>query len=345
MIISIAIADKNRAYVDRMSEVLQQYDDLTISVFTNAERLENALTNNKYDILLFDPDLSDEKIFVGNVKLPVCLYSDDAVNSNLYSGILNVLKYQRISNIYKEIMKQYAEKAGYIAELGGGQRTKIIAVYSPIGGSGKTLLSLAMASKFVEYGKKTLYMNCEPLYSADHIFPYQEEGNTELVAALEGDTVFELKLRGLAKNGWGGVDYIEGFQRIVDYSDVSDEEIESILKNIRKSGTYDYVIVDLGSTIDPLTKAVLAEADQIVTVNKPGAMASAKMKLFADQAIVVENQSKLSVICNFMENNSRYDQSLNVSQIGAVHNYGNLAEESIIQAICRNKEIDMSRFL
>lgn len=133
MNISIAIVDTNREYVERLSEVLQQYHDLTLSLFTNFDSLQKALEQNRFDIVLFDPDISRERLTVSTVKLAVCFYYDHCVNLNMYANCAKVLKYQRVSNIYKDILREYADKAGGAEEFGNRMKTCLIGVYSPVG--------------------------------------------------------------------------------------------------------------------------------------------------------------------------------------------------------------------
>lgn len=343
MIISIAVADSNREYVERLAEVLQQNGELNISIFTSAEKLLSAVERERYDVVLFDPDISDTKLYFSNVKLAVCLYSDEAVNKKLYSDIDNIHKYQRISNIYKEILKKYADKAGYSADFGNSKRTRIQAVYSPIGGSGKTIISIAMASKLVEFGRSVLYISTEQLSSSSVIFPYSEEGNTALIEALNSGASFEMKLKGIAKQGIHGVSYIEGFEKIADYDDVNYQEMKDVLSSIKKTGIYDHVIVDMGSNIDHITKSVWEEADEIVVVCKAGDFAAKKINSFVNQGLVLESKNKLLKIENMADNVSGFKNDLNVPCIGTIHNYGNISEEQVIQAINFNKEIDIAK--
>jgi len=62
MNISMAIADSNREYVRRLAEVLQQYDELTIHVYTNMEKFQEAMDTNHFDVALFVPALRLWKI-------------------------------------------------------------------------------------------------------------------------------------------------------------------------------------------------------------------------------------------------------------------------------------------
>ena len=345
MIISIAVADLNREYVERLTEVLQQNGDLNISIFTSAERLMSSLEKERYDVVLFDPDLSDTKLYFSNVKLAICLYSEEAVNKNMYSDVENIHKYQRISNIYKEILKKYADKAGYSADFGNSRRTKVQAVYSPIGGAGKTIISLAIASKLVEFGKNVLYVSTEPLSSSSVVYPYSEEGNTALIETLNSGASFEMKLKGIAKQGFNGVSYIEGFERIADYADVNYQEIKDVLSNIKKTGIYDHVIVDMSSNIDQITRAVWEESDDIIVVCRDGNFASKKLSLFANQGMVLESKQKFLKIDNMADKAYVSKNDFQVPCIGAVHNYGNLVEEQVIGAINYNNEIDVSKLI
>lgn len=55
MILKIAIADTNEEYVKRILSVLEEYEDLNLSVFTDENTLEQALMSQKFDVLLLMP--------------------------------------------------------------------------------------------------------------------------------------------------------------------------------------------------------------------------------------------------------------------------------------------------
>ena len=340
MNISIAIADTDREYVERLSEVLQQYNDLTIRIFTSAEKLKAAMEGNHIDVVLFDPDISGEMLVFPGVKLPMCLYSDESRNRSMYADFAKVAKYQRISNIYKELVREYADKAGYSADFNNMQNTKLIAVYSPVGGSGKTTVALSLASKYVSRGKTALFLSMEQLCSSSCVNPKLEEGITALVAGAADEHVnFELKLKGLMKQGMNGMFYLEGFERIVDYDAVTGGEMEDILDRMKRCNVCDILVVDMESALDSIGKAVLDAADKIVIVEKTGELSNLKMNLFAQQALVAEYENKMVTVRNFAENNSVYSAGWNLPVAGLVHNYGNLPLKNILQAIVANDEV------
>jgi len=345
MNISIAIVDKNREYLDRLVEVLQEYKELTVSMFTSAERLEQVLQTKKIDIVLFDPDISEEKVNFKGCGTSICLYSDDAQNMALYADAKKVLKYQRVSMLYKEIAKLYAEDANISFDVGGAKKTRVLAVYSPVGGSGKTTIALAVASKLASYGKNVLYLNLEQLNSSSCVNPSVEEGLISLVEAVNENVNFELTMKGIMKKGLNGILYVEGFDRIVDYNIVTKDEVYKVLDNIRKGDICDVVVVDMNSYIDSIGQTVFELADNIVVVEKPGEIPEHKISMFAQQALTMEYLHKMSLVTNFVEGNTCNTGSLAADRIGRVRNIGNQPVKTIVQAICSNNEIQVNSFM
>ena len=83
MNISVAIASSDREYMERLSEALGQYEELAIHVYTGRETLTAAMESNHFDVLLFDPDLAEDRLPGQHVDLPICLYSEEAKNTGL----------------------------------------------------------------------------------------------------------------------------------------------------------------------------------------------------------------------------------------------------------------------
>ena len=100
MNILLAIADSNKEYLRKISEELQGYSDLTIYVYTSADKLENAMENESFDVVMFDPDLSESRINFSRVKMPICLYSEEA---EIQVFIRNVLTFQNTRESVKYI--------------------------------------------------------------------------------------------------------------------------------------------------------------------------------------------------------------------------------------------------
>ena len=346
MNISIAIADLNKDYVYRLTEVLQQNRDLSISAFTSMEKLQEAMERNRFDVLLFDPDISRERLHVSGVKLALCLYSDECSNADLYRDYPKVIKYQRVSNIYKSILNEYADKAGYSIELDSRTNTKLIGVYSPVGGAGKTTVALAVACKLKLLGNSVLFFSTEQLESSSIVNSHEEDGIAILVESVNDENVnFKVKLTALTRHGLDDIDYLEGFIKLVDYDAVTGEEIEKVLKKIKTDSDYQYVIIDMDTNLDTINRNVFEAADQLLLVEKPGEIPNHKTEIFMKQVFVQEQKNKLLRLHNFAENNSAYVKETDIPVIGKIHNYGNLNFKNIIHAVNSNGEYDIEKLL
>lgn len=346
MNISLAVADSDRDYVSRLSEVLQQYKDLSISVFTSGEKLQSAIENDRFDIVLFNPDISEERIRLAGARLGICLYSSDCKNTGLYADCVKILKYQRVSNIYKGILREYADKAGYSVELGNRISTKILAVYSPVGGAGKSTVALAIACKLKAVGNSVLFVSTEQLESTAVVNPYEEDGVIALIETVNRENVnFKAKMTAISRHGLDDIEYITGFTRFVDYEAVTGEELDKVFRAIKKDSDYQYVVIDMDSNLDIRNRKVFELADQILLVEKPGELPNRKMELFVQQIIVQEHKRKMFRLHNFAENNSVYFEYPDIPIIGKIHNYGNLKLKSVIHAVNSNEEYDVGSLI
>lgn len=344
MNITIAIADTDRTYLERLVEVLQEYTDLSISAFTSVDILEKSLNSKRFDIVLFDPGLCNERIIFYNTKAAICLYSDEAENTALYRECDKILKYQRISKIYKDLIKVYASKAGYIPDFDNSQNTKLFAVYSPAGGSGKTTIGLVLANICSSLGKNVLFLSMEQLDSSSCINEHSEEddGVTVLFNSLDDDVNFELKLKGIVKKGANGVSYVEGFERVVDYNSVSGEEMKTALEKIIKYGNYETVVVDMDCRIDDIGQNVFEKADKIILVGNYGETADKKMEMFLKQAIAHEYLDKMFKIMNFAGGYQTENRFSEIPIIGKIPDYGNQTMKNLVLTISEKAAINVN---
>ena len=76
------------------------------------------------------------------------------INHGVERRICSCKKYQKTQNLLNDILLKYAEKSGSAEAIRGKSNTRMIAFYSPAGGSGKTALSLGLASSMAAEGEK-----------------------------------------------------------------------------------------------------------------------------------------------------------------------------------------------
>ena len=348
MIIRIAIADKNLDYIERLSAVFQGYSDFLPDFFTSGDALVTAMKNKNDHIVLFDPDVSDSRLFFDEKVLPVVLYREDAENLAYYASLKNIHKYQRVSGIYKEIMSEYAKVAKDLGiQLSTGGRTQVIAVASPIGGSGKTAVSCILADAIRKSGHTVMHVSAEMFNTASAMFPKVDEGITALIRAVAETKEFKAQLSGAVNTNENGIMYIEGFDRMVDYDDVSAGEMEETLNKISGTGMVEYVVVETSGIMDRVTQGVFAASDKILLTEVPGEIESLKMAAFMEQA-EDETLLKAAVIHNKKDSGSKNKNKYYAGQlkvVGEINNMGALALKDLVRFGGQNSRLDMTYIL
>jgi cellulose biosynthesis protein BcsQ len=132
---------------------------------------------------------------------------------------------------------------------------KVVVVANTAGGSAKTTLSHALAVATVEYGKKTLLIDCDP--KASLTFRVGREGTRVTLADfLSGTSIRSEDLDSLAER----FDFIAADSRVGN--GFTGQDMKKLLEKLPKS--YDVVILDTPSDINASLKATLDIADLVI---------------------------------------------------------------------------------
>lgn len=301
MQVRIAVADKNKEYLERLVSVLEEYKDLTLSVYTDVNSLETALVSRTFDILLFDSDLYDGQISLKKNTLAVMLLDEDKAVPPTCRDFHKINKYQRISRIYRQILELYSEVCQDVGEFMGRRPVTFVAFYSPVGGCGKTTLALVAASKLAMRGYRTFYINLEDIASEDCYLPQSgEKGVSELAGFLGSDINFPMKLESLLQTKLDNLYYLNHFDSPNDIYAMTAEETGELLVEIGRSGLFEYIVVDMGVALDARARSIFEQMQKIVLVEKPDTIAIHKMKCFTAQAHIMNAYGQKMVrVLNF----------------------------------------------
>ena len=301
MLIRIAVADENEEYLGRLVRVLEEYKDLSLSVYTDRSSLEKSLVSRSFDILLFGSGVYDGQVNLKKNMLAVMLWDEEETVSEACRSFPKINKYQRISSIYKQILELYADICQDVGGFAGRNSVASIAFYSPAGGSGKTTLALTAATKLAMLGYKTFYINFEDMASEDCYLPQDsEKGLSELAVYLNSEINFPMKLQSLLHTKTDHLYYLNHFESPNDIYAMTEQEMGELLLKISRSELFDYVVVDMGVALDAKALSVFEQVQKIVLVEKPDAIASHKMKRFMEQTHIMNlYKEKMVRVLNF----------------------------------------------
>ncbi|MNI23452.1 Iron-sulfur cluster carrier protein [compost metagenome] len=186
-------------------------------------------------------------------------------------------KYQPLHHLLTNVLNIVRGIKGEIRQINGN--TRIIAVYSTVGGCGKTTVALNLARQLAADGGNVFYLNLETVRSglACESGPakagYRTDSTGEGLAKLLYDLKASEDRKETIRSPVAAYAYrdseLQGDR--FDLPDNLDELLEMEVKDttrlidyIADSGSYDVIVVDADSFPNDRTDAMLARADRII---------------------------------------------------------------------------------
>lgn len=297
------IADQDEQYLSNISNYfLERLPQWELGLFTRKEKLSEYLGKNRdVDILAVDENLIDQEVEAhskGTVRIAL------SGTMTPIEGFELVQKYQKTENMLREILRKHSEGTGSIEAIQGNSQTKVAVFYSPVGGSGKTTLSLAMAAAGAKKEKRLLYINMEEIDSVKDVLPPVSGGLSDVFLALKTKGMnVGVKLEScVAREGNSGFFYLPGVESISEYEEITGDDMKKLIQAVCGLSKYDLVVIDLSSGFSERVKATLESADIIFMPVVSTESAAAKVNRLFDEENIHEGYhsilSRLNMIIN-----------------------------------------------
>lgn len=249
----IAIYEEDIGYANRLMDFLNETEEFSLEamVFSNKESLQNYLQKHEIDILLMGEFMDRIGLNEKQIKYKIVLCEGIMVREEETEPVIN--KYQSAEVIMREILAFYVSKESETSAyryLPQYRKCKMISIYSPSGGCGRTTTALMMAKIFGR-SKKVLYLNLEMFPGI--IFgtnPEDISGFSELVYYLkQRKSNLAMKIQALVRKE-GNVDLLQPAGHYNDLYALNTEDIQLLIEELCSATAYDVVIFDIGFVND-----------------------------------------------------------------------------------------------
>ncbi|MCD8120013.1 MAG: chromosome partitioning protein ParA [Lachnospiraceae bacterium] len=347
--IKLAILESDKGYLERLvgTFFVRYPDDLVIFSFTNLDIAMASLESAKIDVFLAS-DTFDVNIDLIPKRCSFA-YLVESVDVDSLNGQRVVCKFQKADLIHKQILSLYAEKADSIGGFVGNSDCRMIAFESPCGGVGSSTMAAACALHFASLGRKTLYLNLESFGSTDIFF--QGEGQSDM-----GDIIYflaskkpnlMLKLESCARQTIGGLYFFAQPSTSTHMLEMTADYIKQMVKELRVSGSYEYIILDLDFGLDQERNEFLRQMNAVVWTSNGTRMANHKIESAYQALSNMEENQDLPLTKNmfiaynrFSSNNGRHVENVEIEEIGGTPNFTDAESVDIIQRISQMNMFD-----
>ena len=345
MRIKLAILERDQSYLNRIVTAFstKYADKFEIYSFTDKDMAISTLGTARIDVLVasdaFDIDVASLPARCGFA------YFVDSADIDHVNEQRAICKFQKADLIYKQILSVYSEKAGSVSGLKfGDESAKIFAFCSACGGVGTSSMAASAAIYFAAKNQKTLYLNLEKFGATDAFFSGEGQFDmSDIVFALKSKkTNLSLKLESCVKQDHTGVYFYSQPKVALDIHELNTEDIVRLISEIKLTGSYDYIILDIDFAIDKDTLAILRQTHAIVMVSDGSEIANAKT-FQAHQALSILEQDKDASIMNrlalvynkFSNKTGKALEGLNVKNIGGAPRYEHATTSQVLEQLSK----------
>ena len=299
MEIQLLIATGDCDYSEHLSNILAEYhaDAIDVSVSSEPENLRELLAARKFDVALLDESMI-EGADLDSINLPLMLWAECDGAAEGSAELKKVRKYQRISSMVSDILEIYSKELKNERGL-YSKKARITAVWSPVGGVGKTTAAIAYSAGRAAEGKQVIYLDLEPFSSVHAYFAETGRSISAIFEMLEtGEGNIKMLIRSIRQqDDSSDVMYFSRPENFDDMNILNAENIAELLDAC--SEVADELVVDMSCACDERTQTVFELADRIFLVTDASHTAQIKYSQFVSQHNIFRNiREKAALVAN-----------------------------------------------
>jgi MinD-like ATPase involved in chromosome partitioning or flagellar assembly len=268
--VQLVVADQDKDYLQAFTQYISTSEfseKITVKCFSLEESLEQYLRDSDdVDLLLVHPQLLPESTSLKNITT-VLLLSEQPYREDIQSHS-TIYKYQPLNQLLTQVLSHLIEKnQTTYSKNKRSKKTKVLSIYSAVGGLGKTTLALNLARELSSLDLKIFYLNLEYVSSCPLFFgdSSQEQTFSDILYYLEASPQNILsKIEKIKKHDpKTKIDYFSALENPQEILDLTLEKSSLLIDSLGELGSYDLVIIDLESSINDRTFASFIDSDYI----------------------------------------------------------------------------------
>lgn len=291
--LKFAVVDSSESYALKIQEALENKvgENADTVIITDESYFREFFSEKQtLSVLLIEKKFYSKELEFHNIDL-ICVLSDNPADSRKTNTgyVYNVCRSEGIDKVTDTMLSAINP-----AMLGNQKKSngcKVVLVTSPLGGSGKTAVSAAVAYRLKKSGMKVLFADTTCFQTASYWI--ESEKN------MSDDDVLDNFSPENAENiiVQGNVDHIAFFSQMLPAVDINTKNYYEIIKSETKKENYDYIIIDSESCFSADLIKLMTIADYVIIVALQDKISAVKMKKFL-YSFECSDSSKYIVCCN-----------------------------------------------
>lgn len=263
----IIIADTDISYIIPLQLKFSEdfFEKVELEIVTDNEYFETLFsTPQRADILIVSEELYSQSMQRHNISHIFVMNEQYEDEQTADLNVNHIFKYTSIKEIFNEITGKSADVLKL--DKASKQETQVVLFYSASGGAGKTTVAMGVSASLTKNYKRVLYINAARL----QVFQHMLENHSAITAA----EVYA-KLATATENIYSDIkhvirkelfSYLPPFKAALMSLGINYSVYEKIIVSAKKSGDYDFIIVDADVSFDEDKAALFNIADKVMVI-------------------------------------------------------------------------------
>ncbi|WP_455716553.1 AAA family ATPase [Anaerosporobacter sp.] len=297
--IKILFVDVDEEYLMRlvMKFIDALEDKVDITMITELDYLNQYLEEpHEINILVIKDSLYGKQFERFSIN-DVYILTENVNSDDKFIDARNLInKYSSIGHIYTKI----ASLSGLDKiDTSNNQKGKLVMVYSPIGGSGKTYTALGIARALADLNKRVLYLNVESVQNFEYYLNEKGFLPKEFEQAMirqEENLIKEFK-NTIRREEF---DYLPPLEQSTIALNITLSSYKQLIASIKELNLYDYIVVETSSEFNQDNVVYMGMADKVIIVACQDYLSTFKLERFLTNIDYV-GQDKFNIVCNLFD--------------------------------------------
>lgn len=291
----VIIADIDENYIKplQFKFIKEFFDKIDLEIITEREYFEELFRKPQAaDVLIVSDTLYNSLLHKHNLNNIFIMMEQYEEGETEELNVNKMFKYTSVNEIFNEIVGKSGLKVNK-----DKNETQIILVTSASGGSGKTTTAMGICTCLSKNYKQVLYVNASRLQSFQYMLNNQTSISSQDVyvkLANPKEEIYSEIKHIVCKEIFS---YIPEFKAALMSLGLEFSIYEKIVLSAKKSGDYDYIVIDAESTFDENKTRLLDIADKVVIITEQSMNA-----VYVTNALISNinsmNSNKYIFICN-----------------------------------------------
>lgn len=263
----IIIADTDVNYIIplQLKFVEDFFEMVDVEIITTEEYFDTLFSApQRADILIVSEDLYSQAMQRHNISHIFVMNEQYEEDQTADLNVNHIFKYTSIKEIFNEITGKSADVLKI--KTGAKQETQVVLFYSASGGAGKTTAAIGVSASLTKNYKRVLYINAARL----QVFQHMLENHSAITAAdvyaklaTADEDIYSSIKHVIRKELFS---YVPPFKAALMSLGLKYSVFEKIILSAKRSGEYDFIIVDADVTFDEDKALLLNLSDKVVII-------------------------------------------------------------------------------